>query len=163
MKPGSAARWLWLAAACASLGAVARWTRNTAPPVSARIALPPAPGIISRGDSAELEDRAAALRARNPFRTDRRPAEVLFQLSGPTTPAPAIAVPVVRPTLVLAGLVGGPPWHALVEGVPGREGGVLLGLGDQIGGVRVLEFRNGAVVLAGYDTTWVLSPRNAWP
>ncbi|MGH7719209.1 MAG: hypothetical protein ACREON_10235, partial [Gemmatimonadaceae bacterium] len=48
----------------------------------------------------------------NPFRLDRRPAQVPYdpELEG-APPAPPPPVP-PKPSLSLAGIVGGPPWEA---------------------------------------------------
>ncbi len=74
------------------------------------------------------------------------------------TPPPAPA----KPPLALAGLLGGPPWNALIDGIPGRETGVLLQLGDSANGVRFVAVRGDTVVLAGFDTTWSLTARRPW-
>src|SRR5690606_29800215 len=49
-------------------------------------------------------------------------------------PAPEPTVP----TFYLRGTVGGPPWTALISGVPGRDGDAALHVGDSIGNVRIV-------------------------
>jgi hypothetical protein len=113
-------------------------------------------------DVTSLTAAATTLRDRNPFRLQRRPATrrvnpfEVVQAAPPPTPATP------RPTLSLAGILGGPPWHAVIEGVPGREGGTLLGIGEEANGIRLEQIRRDTVVLAGLDTTWILIPRRAW-
>jgi hypothetical protein len=116
---------------------------------------------IAMSDTVALAASASRLRARDPFRVDRKPAQVLYNPWQPvvTTPPPP---PPVRPPLALAGLVGGPPWNALIVGIPGREGGVLLQLGDSANGVRFVALRGDTAILAAFDTTWALTARRAW-
>jgi hypothetical protein len=113
-------------------------------------------------DTAGLAVSAARLRDRDPFRSERKPTSVRYNPWEPA-PAPIVTPPrPPRPNLALVGIVGGPPWIALVEGVPGREGGVLLREGEEAGGVRLEAILGDTVRLAGLDTTWVLTPRRAW-
>ena len=112
-------------------------------------------------DTARLAMSAARLRLRDPFRLDRKPADVRYNPWQPVVVAPPPPAP-VRPQLSLAGLLGGPPWNALVEGIPGREGGVLLHLGDSVSGVRFVALRGDTVVLVAFDTTWTLTTRRTW-
>jgi hypothetical protein len=101
---------------------------------------------------------------RDPFRLERRPSAVAYApvIDGalPQAPTPP------KPTLVVTGIVGGPPWEALVDGIPGRQGSVLVRRGDVFGDstVRLSVKRIGAdtVVVVGMDTTWKLTVRRAW-
>ena len=116
----------------------------------------------TRVDTAALAALAGRLRTHNPFRLDHQPAAVRYNPWEPAVPPapPPPAAP--RPPLALAGLVGGPPWNALIEGIPGVETGVLLQLGDSARGVRFVALRGDTVMLAGFDTTWALTARRAW-
>ena len=120
-------------------------------------------GSPTRQDTVGLASMAATIRDRDPFRSDRKPANARFN------PWQAVAAPgviphpaPVRPPLALVGIVGGPPWTALVEGIPGREAGVLLRVGEEAGGVRLVDIRGDQAHLSGFDTTWVLTPRRTW-
>jgi hypothetical protein len=102
-------------------------------------------------------------RNRDPFRVDHTPARARFdpwasahQQSVPPPPAPP------RPALRLVGMIGGPPWTALVEGIPGREDGVLLRLGEEAGGIRMTRLYGDTVEFTGFDTTWALRARPTW-
>jgi len=108
-----------------------------------------------------LAASAAGLRLHDPFRIERKPANVRYNPWEPVVVSAPAAAP-VRPALSLAGLLGGPPWNALLEGVPGNESGVLLQLGDSANGIRFVALRGDTVVLAGFDTTWSLTARRAW-
>ena len=149
-------------AAAAALGSIVAWT--TAVPAPAVDERPPAIGSLPPAtlDTAALAAFAARLKLRDPFRLERQPADVRYNPWEPVAVAAAPAPAPVRPPLALAGLVGGPPWNALVEGIPGREGGVLLQLGDSANGVRFTALRGDTVVLSGFDTTWTLTARRAW-
>lgn len=113
-------------------------------------------------DSQSIRSAAAALRNRNPFRIERSPTAVRFG-SPPVVVPPPIPDPTPpRPQPVLAGIVGGPPWLAVIEGIPGREAGVLLAEGEEVGGVRLERLRGDTAVLSSQDTTWVLVPKRLW-
>jgi hypothetical protein len=64
--------------------------------------------------------------------------------------------------LVLAGTVGGPPWAALVEGIPGREGAVLVRAGDVLGTLTVRTVKRDTVTIQARDTVWRLSLKKPW-
>jgi hypothetical protein len=56
----------------------------------------------------------------------------------------------------------GPPWQAVVEGIPGREGGVVVREGEVLGELRVRSIKRDTVVVVGFDTTWALAVRRPW-
>lgn len=147
----------------ATAGSIAAWATAipASTPTSSRGAVGTAAPETPAPDTMALAASAARLRLHDPFRLERKPADVRYDPWQPVT-TPAIAAAPVRPTLSLAGLVGGPPWNALVEGIPGRESGALLLLGDSAGGLRFVALRGDTVVLAGFDTTWSLTARRAW-
>lgn len=93
--------------------------------------------------------------ARDPFRFDRQPATVPY--GSESAVAAAISEP-ATPPLRVTGVVG-PPWRAVLEGAPGREGGVLVGVGDTLAGVRVHAIRGTDVVVRLRDASWTLSMR----
>lgn len=161
MKLAGAIRLLaWGVALLAMAGAARAWA-GALPTVQLEPPTAPAPARAAGTGQPESPDSAAALmRDRNPFRLARRPAEVRF---GTEPPAPVAAPPdQPHPTLLLAGLVGGPPWTVLVEGVPGSEAGMLLFMGEDAGGIHIERIRGDTVFLTGLDTTWVLTPKRAW-
>lgn len=147
-------------ATAAAFVSIAAWT--TAIPEPAAEERPIEAGSVppKTFDSTVLVASAGRLRSRNPFRLDRKPADVRYNPWEPAVVTPP-SPPPARPPLALAGLLG-PPWNALVEGIPGREGGVLLQVGDTAGGVQFVALRGDTVVLAGFDTTWTLTARRAW-
>ncbi len=97
--------------------------------------------------------------ARDPFRLERRPADVRY---GAAPRIEAMVQRPPRPALVLQGILGGPPWRAVVEGLPGRTGGTVLAEGDSVGPLAVRLVTRDSIVIAGMDTTWVLRIRETW-
>ena len=109
-------------------------------------------------ESGALTTLAARIVARDPFRLERKPSSVAF---GATPPAAVPVDPSRRPRLLLSG-VSGPPWQAVLEGIPGREGSVVVRVGDVFGELRVRSIRRDTVVVQGADTTWKLTVRKVW-
>jgi hypothetical protein len=149
----------WGLALLAVAGAGLAW-RSAVP----RVAASPPPhiaptGALVVGDSAGIAITAERIRSANPFRLERKPSAVHYDpwkldaVVGTGSARPA------RPPVALVGLVGGPPWHVVLEGVPGREGGILLALGQESSGFRLVAVRGDTAVVAGVDTTWHLVAR----
>ncbi len=102
--------------------------------------------VLGEGPSIAVEPMV-----RNPFRTDGRLVlEPANEVSFDVTSAP-------RPRLQLLAIVGGPPWKALVGGVPGRSGGTVVAEGWRVGQLYVRRVRADSVWLEGYDTLWTLA------
>jgi hypothetical protein len=122
------------------------------------------PPSVRRVAAESLATASALIVERDPFRLERRPSSVPYApvLEGA---APQVARP-PKPALVVTGIVGGPPWEALVEGIPGRPASVVVRRGDAFGDsvARLTVRRVGpdTVVIAGMDTTWTLTVRKAW-
>jgi hypothetical protein len=98
------------------------------------------------------------------FRPDRRPGAGRFDPalraeagneSGP--------VPVERPTPALSGIIWGAEPAALIEGMPGAQGSLVMRRGEVASGIRVVRIEPQRVVLVGGDTTWTLKVREPWP
>jgi hypothetical protein len=156
---------LWTAAAALALLAWRR-VRDAVPPVPA--AAPPGATaqrpLPARASPAALAAAAQAARRGNPFRLDRSPAPVRYAVAPvpglPVPPPPPPAPP--RSALTLAGVVG-PPWQALVQGIPGRSGAVVVRAGDRIDDLRVLSVTRDRAVIQGTDTTWRLTLKGNSP
>jgi hypothetical protein len=161
---------LWMLALAFTVLGVSRWRRAEpaaqAPP-GALGAAPPEPRRIPR---ARLAEAGRSVAGGNPFRLDRAPAPLGFSQPGPGMtmpgmmpgmPPPYTPPPPPRPQLFVSGIVG-PPWQALLEGVPGREGAVVVKRGDVLGDLRVRDITESVVVVASPDTTWRLTVRNPW-
>ena len=127
--------------------------------------VPPLPRMQRGSESAE---DAGRIRDQNPFRLERVPTDHAFGRPPPIGQqpdlyeyiAPTFVLP--SPTLMLSAVVGGPPWRAVVEGIPGREPGALLSVGDEVGGIRLDWISGDSVQLTTSDSTIVISLKRPW-
>ena len=96
------------------------------------------------------------------FRIARHPSPIEYkpELEGIQPPPPAPKPP--EPALVLAGILGGPPWEALLDGIPGHDGSILVHQGDVLGALRIRSVTRDSVIVQGADTTWRLALRSRW-
>jgi len=121
-------------------------------PVVATMTAPPT--------SAALDSAVDDIAERNLFRPERASAE---EREGAPAPGPmAMTAPSNKPHLVLKGVLGGPPWDAVVEGVPGREGAVVIRVGESVSGITVRAIRRDTAYVRGFDTTWALPLSRTW-
>lgn len=103
---------------------------------------------------AAYDSAVSAVIAGNLFRRDRSPATEMAQATTISK------TPLQRPHIELRGLMGGPPWQALIDGVPGHPSSVLMRVGESVGGITVSSIRAGSVVVRGADTVWHLTLPN---
>lgn len=156
-------RTLWLAALLALVaGAVGAHHRSAqlwaaaSPTLLSVIAVAPA-----RPAPDTLESAVDEIADRNLFRPERTSAEQT------TNPQPMMPMgmpqpPSTKPHLVLRGVLGGPPWDAIIEGIPGHEGSVVLSAGQSLGGITVRAVRRDTAYARGFDTTWALPLARTW-
>jgi hypothetical protein len=168
MNPQFVLRGVWLSAFALFTGAVVGWVSATPRLTSgANFAVNPRPGAVPfdriiPGDS--IDDAASATSDHDPFRLTREPSAVPYDAGGEVVAASAPAPP--KPPLALSGIVG-PPWVAVLEGVPGRTGSVLAKAGDTLARpplalVVVHRIWRDTVVVVGTDTTWTLTVYHPW-
>jgi hypothetical protein len=119
--------------------------------------MPASTGEAVMYDRELLAAAADSVIANDLFRAARHPTKVAFGM--PPAPSVALPPPHPRPQLTLGGDIGGPPWRAVVNGVPGHENGVVVSQGDTIAGLRIRSIRRDTVVIQGVDTTWTLTMR----
>lgn len=166
MKRGHVEILLWILAA--AIGVLAwRSSRNVVPEADAAVQVQsPAPPEALRFSQVRLDEAAASVTRTDPFRLDRHPAPVAFSAAPdavngvPMTPPPPPPAP-PKPALAVSGIVG-PPWAALLDGVPGRDGPVTVRSGDEVGGLRIRQVGPDGVVVVGMDTIWRLSIKRTW-
>jgi hypothetical protein len=127
-------------------------------PVTARQVRPQV--VVTASMMRDIDDAAAALAETDPFRAARHPSPIPYRPAQENAPPPPPRAPV--PALSVSGIIGGPPWAAVLEGVPGRQGSVVVHPGDTLGGLRVRAVKRDSVVIIGVDTTWRLIVRRAW-
>ena len=153
---------LW-AGAIASLFAAGLGWRYGVP----RPALEPPPSLagarVPLADGADTLTKGERAVEFDPFRLARRPPAVTYrpELEGMPPPPPPPPKP-PKPPLALSGVVGGPPWTALIEGIPGRERSALVRQGDTLSGLTIKRVGRDTVTVVGMDTTWRLIVRRAW-
>lgn len=153
------ARWerlLWVAAT--AVGVVA-YTRLHSRPNDASqmpIGTVGADPTVGMFDADTLDKAAERVIARDPFRLDRHPASVAFSTTPSGAPGPIMPPqPAVR--LVLHGTIGGPPWKAILSGIPGHDGTTLMSTGDTLGGVLVRRVARDSVLVRVKDSTWAVT------
>lgn len=153
---------LWMLTAIAAALAVAGW-HYAARDVDAE-RMPALRGVSEarRANADSLRAAATTVAMHDPFRVDHQPSSVAYrpELEGVAPSPPAPKPP--KPHLMVAGIIGGPPWQALLDSVPGRDGSVLVHKGDTLGGLRVRFIGRDTVVVQGVDTTWRLIVRQPW-
>jgi hypothetical protein len=134
--------------------AVRRWQHALATPAFARgtTAAAAAEPVPFDGDS--LAAAANATIDNDPFRLANEPADVRFEPRRVGAPPPAPAAPKI--VLVLKAIVGGPPWQAMIDGIPGHQGAVVRS-GDTFDKLVIRRVTRDTVVVQGPDTTWKLT------
>jgi len=134
--------------------AVIRWHNASAPVVPRHaIALAHLSARPIPTDSA-LDEAEDATISNDPFRLSNEPAAVRYDASAEGEVVSA--VPVVRPTLVLKAIIGGPPWQAVIDGIPGQPPGTIAAPGARFDKLVVRRVTRDTVVVQGPDTTWLL-------
>jgi hypothetical protein len=129
-------------------------------------ALPAAPSSASTlGTALSIpasveEDSLAAARElgaqSDPFRLSRTPATVPFTRAAPPSALP-MGQPMFRPNLVLKGIVGGPPWQAVIDGLPGQPAGTVVKAGGTFDKLIIRSISRDTVVVQSPDSTWRLT------
>ena len=123
-----------------------------------RIVPRPPSTVPTRSFSApdSLDRAAETIVANDPFRLANRPATARFiaaQAQASSTPAQ----PPPRPNLVLRAIVGGPPWQAVLDGLPGQPTGTIVTGGGSFEGIRIRAITRDTVVVESQDPTWKLT------
>ena len=146
-------------------GAIATtlWTAGAAEGAKSARPLPapvrvPEPRVDPKLAGSQLEEAAGMA----PFRASRRAPAVAYTPGRAAATLGAAAPPSPKPVLSVAGLVAGIAPAAIVEGLPGRDGPVVMRVGQREGGIRVARIEPTGVTLVGLDTVWVLHVRSPW-
>lgn len=153
-----------LALVLASAGAIATGAHVARTSIEAPSRRAQRPGHSPpRAAPAALPDSAIHLAiATAPFRLRRVPSATRYDpVKAAAPPSPAAPRP-PKPALILSGIVWGSTPAAAIEGIPGVDGSRLLSKGDTIAGLRIRRIGRSEVVVAGFDTTWVLTVREVW-
>ena len=103
--------------------------------------------------------RATARRAapiRSPFRLDGAIPDRRFGEPPAEASVQPVELPAVRYEIVVKALVGGPPWAAVLVGLPGESLERVVRIGDRFGSVQIERVGEDGVRLATGDTSWVV-------
>lgn len=124
---------------------------------SLRQVKPPPGGTVRTVSLSDGQEQYSRVLAGDLFQRERRaPERTTIHLEGtPQAAAPA------KPRLVLVGIIGGPPWTAIVDGLPGHDGGYVVSAGESIEGLTVRSVRRDGATVSGMDTIWTLRVRGA--
>ena len=128
-----------------------------APPVQAAAGQPRAPDAAP-APRYPADSLAVSVAGRDLFRFGRRRATTAYDPRRAVTPGAGAYIP-PKPVLRLVGLVSGTEPAALIEGLPGIEGGRVMRGGERIAGLTVTTIERGRVRVVGMDTVWVLTLR----
>jgi len=111
-------------------------------------------------DGKQLREAADLIVSNDPFRLTNRPAIVRYdpKAEGAVATMSVAAAP-IRPVMTLKAIVGGPPWQAIVDGLPGQPSGTVVRAGNAFDKLVARAVTRDSVVIQGPDTTWVLSFR----
>lgn len=161
MRARALERALWSASMALAAWVIATSRHVPDGPVVGTAGIGARPTLASSDAVAAIDSAAAIVAANDPFRPDHLPSP-LANVNGPSAiPTSTPASP--RPTLVLQGVIGRMgQWDAVVIGVPGREGSVVIRSGDTLAGLHVRRIREDTVIISSSDTTWRLTLKESW-
>ena len=163
MNTARAERMLALACAALVAAAFAQWRAGTRPPPSVDIV----PSVLHRRlvnvllDEDSLNAAGDVVVSGDPFRVANEPTSVAFS-PGPDGGQPTAAITAAasrppHPALILRAIVGGPPWQAIVDGLPGQPPGTIVNAGMLISGLKIRSVVRDTVFVQGSDTAWKLT------
>jgi hypothetical protein len=136
-----------------------RWAVALADATVEATRIAPAPEAARLPDDT-LEALSELVIAGDPFRLSNDEADVRFVAGTEGGAAPPGAPPRgPRPALTLKAIVGGPPWQAVIDGLPGQQTSTVAHDGSVYGGLQVRRVSRDSVVIQGADTTWILTFR----
>lgn len=136
--------------------AARRWSDSGAAPTPTTAMVSPASETWAAISTALLDEAALAAAEQNPFRLSRTPSDVPFVPRRIAMAAPPSA-PAFRGDLVLKGIVGGPPWQAVIDGLPGQPSGTVAKAGSTFDKLVIRTISRDTVVVQAPDTVWRLT------
>lgn len=153
MKPWILDRLLWIAALVAMIVTIGQVALGSKPSRSNGKALPAMAAVLTYNPR-QLIEAADSVASTDPFRLDRHPAHPAPDSS--TIASSSVPLP-GQLQLALTGVSGGPPWHAIVSGIPGHDGGVVVNAGDTLASIRIRTIKRDTVILQTKDSTLTLT------
>jgi hypothetical protein len=159
VTPRLVERALWLGTVAALVSTSIAWRRRDVPTGGQSVSVPSLDSLapLRHFGPEVLHEAVRTASDGNLFRPERRAADTATAGPSDGSQADGAPPPSPKPQLVLRGLLGGPPWDAILEGVPGREGEVVVRPGDVVGGLTIRAIRRDTVIVTGADTTWRLT------
>jgi hypothetical protein len=148
-----------LAAATALIvvGAI-RWRAAIAPMLTQRVSLGAAPHVSLDAIDSVVAEAADYTVSNDPFRLSNAPATVRFDAKNDHPQfGGAVPLAIARPRLTLKAILGGPPWQAVIDGLPGQPPGTVVRSGATFDKLTARLITRDSVVIQGADTTWVLT------
>lgn len=149
MKPWMLERVLWAIALSAGVMTTGQMLLSSKPSLLSATRPPSMTGVMMY-DPAQLRQAADTVAATDLFRLDRHPSRSTLGPPAIALPSAGIASPL---HLELSGISGGPPWRAIVSGIPGHDGGMVVKAGDSLGGIRVRTIRRDTMIVQMNDST----------
>lgn len=153
---------LLLLAVLLAIGAGLRWRRtySAAIAIGGEVALIPAVEEPRFFNPDSLDRAVRTTVAGDPFRIANRPSRIPF--ASTLVPvsvggAPQAHSGAPRPSFLIRAIMGGPPWSAIVDGMPGEGPGLVVNPGAVFGSFHVVSVTSDTVVVQGPDTTWRLT------
>jgi hypothetical protein len=138
-----------------SLVAIQRWgSMSPQPTLAGTVSSAPETGTAV--SAALLDEAALVATEQNPFRLSRTPSDVAFVPRRVAMATPS-GPPAFRGVLVLKGIVGGPPWHAVIDGLPGQPPGTMVSAGSTFDKLVIRAISRDTVVVQAPDTVWRLT------
>jgi len=157
MTPGRIDAMIGALVAVLMLAAVGSWIASGPPVDPERAQSLASPSLPTPATISALNRSAGQIVANNPFRLSRRPASVRYARYVTPVAQSEDAPPRLRPRLVLKGIVGGPPWQAIIDGLPGAPPGTVVSVGNSFQSLTISAIARDAVMVQGADTTWRLT------
>ncbi len=150
--------------AIATAGLAWHGATTTVRPVAgvAQTSVRTADGTIAMPAASSLAVVTATIALSDPFRLDHRPSAVAFKPGAEVSPV--ASAPLGR--IIAKGVVGGPPWQAVLDSVPGRNDNVVARVGDTLrqGPIPIVvrSIRADMIILAVGDSTMRLPVTGVW-
>lgn len=109
--------------------------------------------VRAMAESDAVTDAMDAVLDANPFRFSRSTPAIVSAVVGPQS----VAASGPRTPPVVKAILGGPPWQAVLSGVPGQPGEVVVLSGMRLGGILITSIMRDTVVVQVSDTTFRLT------
>jgi hypothetical protein len=140
---------------------IRRWQAAVPMIVASRPSIAGVPRIVDGALDDSLDAAERVIATLDPFRLANASSTVRFNSADGVVQSTAVLIAApLRPTLVLKAIVGGPPWHAVIDGIPGQPPGTVVRAGTVVDKLTVAVVNRDTVIIRGPDTTWTLSFRS---